>query len=63
MSGEITETAKAVQEVAKTTAQAIGAVEKVGNFFAKIMGESIDATCGMLADTLKYKRWERSYGL
>ena len=59
MSEEITETAKAVQEVAKTTGQAIGTVEKLGIFFSKIMGESIDATCGMLADTLKYKRWER----
>ena len=63
MSEEITETAKAVQEVAKTTGQAIGTVEKVGTFFSRIMGESIDATCGMLADTLKYKRWERQIKL
>jgi hypothetical protein len=27
------------------------------------MGESIDATCGMLADSLKYKRWERQIKL
>lgn len=58
MSDEVIGTAKAVQEVAKTTGQAIGTVEKVGKFFSKIMGESIDATCGILADTLKYKRWE-----
>ena len=63
MPEETTETAKAVQEVAKTTGQGIETVNKVGNFFARIMGESIDATCGMLADTLKYKRWERQIAL
>ncbi len=53
------EIADAVKEVAKTTGQAIKTVDRLGRFFATVMGESIDATCGMLADTLKYKRWER----
>jgi hypothetical protein len=63
MSDEITESAKAVQEVAKTTGQAIKTIEKIGSFFSRIMNESIDATCGMLADTLKFKRWERQLRL
>ena len=53
------ETAGAVKEVAKTTGLAIKTVDRLGQFFARVMRESIDATCGMLADTLKYKRWER----
>ncbi len=57
------ETAEAVKEVAKTTGQAINTIDRLGQFFAKVMGESIDATCGMLADTLKYKRWERQIKL
>lgn len=63
MTDEIAESAKAVQEVAKTTSQAISTVEKIGNFFSRIMAESIDATCGMLADSLKFKRWERQISL
>ncbi len=59
MSDEVTESAKAIQEGAKTTGQAISTIEKIGGFFSKVMKESIDATFGMLADTLKYKRWER----
>jgi hypothetical protein len=57
------ETAEAVKEVAKTTGQAIETVDRLGRFFAKVMRESIDATCGMLADILKYKRWERQLRL
>ena len=63
MSDEIGESAKAVQEVAKTTGQAISIVYKIGSFFSRIMEESIDATCGMLSDTLKFKRWERQLSL
>ena len=55
MSDEVTESAKAIQEIAKTTGQAINVVDKIGQFFARIMKEPIDATCGMLADTLKFK--------
>jgi len=63
MSDEVTESAKAVQEIAKTTGQAISIVDKLGQFFARIMKEPIDATCSMLADTLKFKRWERQIAL
>ena len=57
------ESAKAVQEVAKATGQAIKTVDRLGQFFSLVMSESIDATCGMIADTLKYKRWERQIKL
>ena len=63
MSDEINESAKAVQEVAKTTGQTIKAIEKIGSFFSLIMRESLDTTCDMLADTLKFKRWERQIRL
>ena len=63
MTDDVKETAKAIQEVAKTTGQAIQTVERVGSFLARVMGESIDATCGMIADTLKFKRWQRQVRL
>jgi Abortive infection alpha len=63
MSDEVTESAKAIQEIAKTTGQAINVADKLGQFFARIMKEPIDSTCGMLADTLKFKRWERQIAL
>jgi len=59
----MSETAKAVQEVAKATGQAINTVERVGQFFSHVMKEPIDTTCGMLADTLRFKRWERQVAL
>ncbi len=57
------ETVSAVKEVAKTTGLAIGTIDRLGRFFAKVMAEPIDATCGMLGDILKYKRWERQIRL
>ncbi|MDY6895841.1 MAG: Abi-alpha family protein, partial [Thermotogota bacterium] len=63
MTDEIVESAKAVQEVAKTAGQAIETAEKIAGFFSRIMSESIDATFGMLSDTLKFKRWERQIRL
>ncbi|WP_022669156.1 Abi-alpha family protein [Desulfospira joergensenii] len=63
MTNEIVETAKATQEVAKTTGKAIDAADRIGGFFARVMHEPIEAACGMLADTLKYKRWERQLQL
>lgn len=59
MDNEVTETAKAVQEVAKTTKAGIEATEKFGGFVARIIGEPIDEAVGMLTDKLKYARWER----
>jgi len=59
----MTEEIEAAKEIAKTTGKAIDLVKDVGLFFAKAMGESIEATSGMLADTLKYKRWEKQIRL
>ncbi len=63
MTNEIIESAKAVQEMAKATGQTTKVIERVGRFFSTVMGESIDTTCGMLADTLKFKRWKRQISL
>ena len=63
MKEEIVDSAKAIQEVAKATGQGIDLVKKIGTFFSRIMDEPIAATCGMLADTLKFKRWERQVKL
>ena len=57
------EEAKAVQEVAKTTGQSVQLIEKIGSFVARVMGEPIEASVGMLSDTLKFKRWERQLRL
>lgn len=60
---EISESAKAVQEVAKTTKSAIEAGEKFGGFVSRIIGEPIDAAVGIVTDKLKYARWERQQRL
>jgi hypothetical protein len=56
---EISETAKATQEIAKTTSKALDVVEKVGGFVAKIIGEPVECAVGMISDKLRFMRWER----
>lgn len=63
MNDEISETAKAVQEVAKTTRKSIEATEKLGQFVARVTNESIEAVTGILADKLRFMRWERQLRL
>jgi len=53
------EESKAIQEVAKTTAKAIGAVEKLGSFVAKIVAGPLEQGVGIVEDRLRYARWER----
>ena len=56
MDYEVTETAKAVQEVAKTAGKAIETTDKIGRFFSRVMKESVEAACGIIAkleDVLK----------
>ena len=53
---EVSESAKAVQEVAKTTKAGIEATEKLGGFVSKIINEPIDAVVGILSDKLKFVR-------
>ncbi|MDD4737120.1 MAG: Abi-alpha family protein [Kiritimatiellae bacterium] len=57
------EEAQAIEAIAKATGQAISTVERLGQFLARIMGEPIDSTCGMIGDALKFKRWERQLAL
>ena len=59
MSDEISETAKATQEVAKTTGKAIEAAEKLGCFVSRLVGEPFEEVSGMFTDRLRFMRWER----
>lgn len=63
MSEEIIETAKAAQEVAKATVKGLEVSEKIGGFFAKVLGEPIEIATGILGDKLKFMRWERQVRL
>ena len=63
MTNEIIETAKATQEVAKATTKGLEVSEKVGGFFAKVLGEPIEIATGILGDKLKFMRWERQVRL
>ena len=63
MSNDIVETAKATQEVAKTTGKAIEASEKFGGFIAKYISASLEQGMGIFEDKLKYMRWERQVRL
>lgn len=56
---ELSESAKAVQEVAKTAKAGIEATEKLGGFVSRIIGEPLDEVVGILTDKLKYFRWTR----
>lgn len=53
------EEAKAVQEVAKTTGQAIEAAKEAGGFIAKYISGPLEQAMGIVEDRLKYVRWER----
>ena len=59
----ISETAKAVQEVAKTTGKAIDAGEKFGGFISRYIAGSMEQGVGIFEDKLKYMRWERQVRL
>lgn len=56
MSDEITESAKAVQEVAKTTGKAVDALARSGSFFARHIDAPLEAAIGRLTDRLQYSR-------
>ena len=59
----IKETAKATQEVAKTSAKAIDAVTSFGGFISKYIEGSLAQGIGIFEDKLKYMRWERQQRL
>lgn len=55
---EIEETAKATQEVAKTTHKALEVGEKFGSFISKYIGGTLEQGFGIWQDKLKYRRIE-----
>jgi len=63
MNSEIEETAKAAQEIAKTTGKAIEAGEKFGRFISQYIGGPLEQGIGIFEDKLKYMRWERQLRL
>lgn len=59
----VSETAKAVQEVAKATGKAIDAGQKFGGFISRYVAGPIEQGMGIFEDKLKYMRWERQVRL
>lgn len=59
MTDEITESAKAVQEVAKTARTSIEATEKLGRFVSRITNEPLETIMGIINDRLQFTRWKR----
>ena len=59
----MSEEAKAVQEVAKTTDTAIRSLEKMGKFIANVAGVPIATAIGIAEDKLRYIRWENQLAL
>ena len=59
----IKKTAKATQEVAKTTSNAIDASRELGGFFSKFITGPLEESAGILHDKLRYIRWERQQRL
>ena len=59
----ISESAKAVQEVAKATGKAIDASQKFGGFISRYVAGPLEQGMGIFEDKLKYMRWERQVRL
>ena len=59
MDNEITEIAKATQEVAKTARSGIEAASGFGSFLSRVLGEPLETAVGMVTDKLKFMRLER----
>lgn len=58
---EVEETAKAVQEVTKTSGKGIDASRCFGGFVAKLISGSLEQGMGIFEDKLKYIRWKRQH--
>lgn len=63
MNDELKESAKAIQEVAKTAGKAIDLSDRFGRFITRYIGASLEAAFGIFEDKLKYMRWERQVRL
>ena len=61
MENEISEIAKATQEVAKTARTGIEAAQSFGGFLARVFGEPIETAVGMFSDRLKFMRFAARY--
>lgn len=59
----MTDESKAIEEVAKTTGQAIEAAREAGGFIAKYISGPLEQGMGIFEDRLKYMRWERQIRL
>ena len=59
----ITETAKATQEVAKTTEKALDLAQRFGSFIAQYVAGPLEQGVGIFEDRLRYMRWERQIRL
>lgn len=57
------ESAKAVQEVAKTAGQLVTTGEKLGSFVARFISGTLEQVSGIVEDRFKYMRWERQQRL
>jgi hypothetical protein len=57
------EEAKAVQEVAKATSNAIDAAREAGGFISKYIAGPLEQGMAIFEDRLKYMRWERQVRL
>ena len=57
------EASKAAQEIAKTTGQGLGIVQKTGAFVSRFIGGPLEQGFGIIEDKLKYLRWERQIRL
>jgi hypothetical protein len=60
---DITETAKATQEVAKATGKVVDAARELGGFVAKYIAGPLEQGVGIVEDKLRYLRWERQVRL
>lgn len=63
MSDEISETARAVQEVAKVTKAGVEATARLGGFVSEITKEPLETITGIFSDRLRFMRWERQLRL
>jgi hypothetical protein len=57
------EEAKAVQEISKTTSNAIDVTKDFGGFVSKFISGPLEQWCAIKEDNLKYKRWENQQKL
>lgn len=58
-----TESAKAAQEIAKTTSKIVDASREAGGFIARFVSGSLEQGMGIFEDRLRYMRWERQLRL